>query len=63
MELSKGMQRVLERLAAAYNTDTLHRYHMGELDEMPDEITPEQMLELCIVKYALANFPEIMENN
>ena len=53
--------RLLCKLTDAYNAKTDDHYNAGELDFIPKDATPADMLELSIISYAMKYYPNTLE--
>ena len=61
MDISKINSELLDRITAAYNKEIAENHASGELDCIPKDSTPQEVLTVILTKYALQNFPGILE--
>ena len=63
MQLTQAQEELLKKIIGKLNEDSLHSYRIGELDHIPEEWTEEAALNMILLKYALNNFPELVDGS
>lgn len=54
--------KLLQQITAAYNDEVIQAHRRGELDFVPMPVLLSDMLNIILTKYALQNFPQLIEN-
>lgn len=58
--MNDATKKLLDSITERYNAEVNRKYSSGELDFIPTDNTPEEMLQIIIAEYALNNFPDIL---